>query len=325
VAGAGGSGASKLLENLARMPRSLSPLAAGETVAVVATGFAVRRAAVRAGIEKLEALGYRVAAGEHLFDRRGYLAGDDRDRARDLNRMLRDRRVRCVWFARGGYGTARILSMVDWEAIAEDPKLMIGYSDLTALFARPSADRVAPCVYGPVVAELGDDAAYERSSLARALRGAEIVIPFPAARVIRGGVARGPLLGGNLTVLAHLLGTPFAPRLDGAILLLEDAGEEGYRIDRLLAHLGGSGALARVAGVALGRFVVPKRKRSFPPDRPFAEILADAFGSLGVPVVSHLPFGHVPGKRALPLGAESVLDTRAGKLTIAARADGAPR
>jgi muramoyltetrapeptide carboxypeptidase len=291
-------------------------LGAEETIGVVATGFAVRRAAARAGIARLRAAGHRVVEGAHLFDRHGCFAGADRDRARDLNRMLRDPRVRCVWFARGGYGTARILAQVDWDALARDPKLLIGYSDLTALFARPSSEGIAPCVYGPVVAELGDAAAYDARSLARALQGEEHEIRFPAARVIAPGVARGPLLGGNLTVLVHLLGTPWAPRLDGAILLLEDAGEELYRLDRLLAHLTASGALDRVAGVVLGRFVVPKRKRAFPPDRTFAETIADAFGSLGVPVVSHLPFGHVPGKHALPLGVGAELNTRAGRLTI---------
>ena len=292
------------------------PLLEGESIGVVASGFAVRRPAVRAGIERLTALGFRVITGSRLFARDGYFAGSDRERAADLNRMFRHRTLRCIWFARGGYGTARLLPLLDWDALAERPKLLIGYSDVTALFARVVGDGLAPCVYGPMVGELADDAAFDASSLAGALCGEPVEIKFSPSRVLRHGRAAGPLMGGNLSVLAHLLGTPYAPRLAGAILLLEDAGEEVYRLDRLLTHLALAGAFDGLAAVALGRFVVPETRRSYPPDRPFKTVLRELFAARGIPVVTDLPFGHIPRKYSLPLGALAELDTRRGRLLV---------
>lgn len=284
-------------------------LAPGDTIGIVATGFAVRRSPLLAGARRLERMGYRVALGRHVFSREGYLAGDDLARAADLRAMLERRDVRALWFARGGYGTARILDRVPWRKL--DGKLLVGYSDLTALFSRAieRSDRV--CLYGPVVAELGDDASYDLPSLVSLLAGQAVTLRVTARQVLAPGKARGRLQGGNLTVLTHLWGTPFAPDLRGAVLFLEDVGEEAYRIDRMLTQLRLAGAFDRLAGVLLGHFSVPRTRRSFPPDRAVREILSESFVTLGVPVVAGLPAGHLPGKVTLPLGGRVEVDTAA--------------
>lgn len=292
-------------------------LSAGDRVAVVATGFAVRARAVRDGMAALVTAGYDVVPAAHLFERDGYLAGTDAQRAGDLNTALRDRSIRAVWFARGGYGTARLLAHVDWDALRASDKLLVGYSDLTALYAPVVSARRVRCLYGPVVSEMGNPAAYHAPSLHALLRGEDWSLPLRAAQIVRAGRARGPLVGGNLTVLVHQLGTPYAAKLAGGILFLEDIGEEAYRLDRLLTQLASSGALREIAGVALGHFGVPRRARAFPPDRKLHEVLFERFAALRVPVVRGIPCGHRPGKRTLPLGAQVRLDTRAGVLELA--------
>jgi len=266
-------------------------------------------------VARLGRLGFRVVVGRHVLDRHGYLAGDDDARAADLVEMLRAPDVRALWFARGGYGTARILDRVPWRALARAPKVLVGYSDLTALFA-PAIDRArALCLYGPVARELGEAAAWHAPSLRRLLSGQPLELRIAARDVVAGGRARGRLIGGNLTVLAHLCGTSYEPDCRGAILYLEDTGEPTYRIDRMLTQLGQAGWLARVRGVVVGNLDVPPRRR-FPPDRSLDDVLGEALASLGVPVVRGLVAGHVAHKRTLPLGGTAEIDTRAGVLRV---------
>jgi muramoyltetrapeptide carboxypeptidase len=272
---------------------------------------------LEAGVARLQAMGYRTLLGAHVLARNGYLAGDDRQRVADLETMLRDPAVRAVWFSRGGYGSPRLLEKISWARFARQPKLLIGYSDLTALFAE-AVKRAGPvCLYGPVVTELGNADLYHGPSLRRLLAGKQSEIRISRRQVLAPGRARGPLVGGNLTVLTHLCGTRFAPRGRGAILFLEEVGEEAYRIDRMLTQLRLAGLLRDVAGVLLGSFSVPTRRR-FPPDRPLLEILRETFLPLGVPVVQELPAGHVRAKQTLPLGAVAEVDTGAGRVRFRA-------
>jgi muramoyltetrapeptide carboxypeptidase len=255
----------------------------------------------------LEAQGYRVRTGKHVLARDGYLAGPDDDRLADLETMLRDPEVAAVWFSRGGYGTARLLGRIGWARFARKPKPLLGYSDATALFAA-AVNRAGPtCLYAPVVSELGDAGAFHAGSLKRLLAGRPISMRLRRDQILSPGSARGPLVGGNLTVLNHLCGTKHAPRLDGAVLFLEDVGEPAYRVDRMLTQLEDAGWLRRVAGVLLGGLAVSPRRR-FPPDRPLHAILAERLLGLGVPVAAGLPVGHLAGKWSLPLGSPVEID-----------------
>jgi muramoyltetrapeptide carboxypeptidase len=198
-----------------------------------------------------------------------------------------------------------------------DPKLLIGYSDLTAIFSA-AIDRCGSiCLYGPVVTELGDATAFNAPSLRKMLAGEVVEIRFGSRRVMAAGLARGRLVGGNLSMLAHACGTRYFPRLEGGILFMEETGEETYRIDRMLQQLKLSGALDRVAGVILGEMSVPRRKR-FPPDRPLDDVLDEYLLPLEVPVLRRLRAGHVKGKLTLPLGGRAELDTAAGRLRLLA-------
>jgi muramoyltetrapeptide carboxypeptidase len=193
--------------------------------------------------------------------------------------------------------------------------VLIGYSDLTALFGAAVDRAGARCLYGPVVTELATASAYHRASLRQALAGETVLWRFRKRDVRVPGHARGKLIGGNLSVLSHLFGSRFVPRAAGCILFLEEVGEPTYRVDRMLTQLRAAGFLKRLRGVVLGHFEVPLRRR-FPPDRPWQEVLGESFGSLGIPVVSGLPAGHRAGKWTLPLGSTAELDTEQRTLRI---------
>ncbi|HEX5044911.1 MAG TPA: LD-carboxypeptidase [Candidatus Polarisedimenticolaceae bacterium] len=283
-----------------------------ELIDVVSPSFAVTPERLHAGVAALEAMGYRVRLGPHALDQDGYLAGSDERRLADLQRALDSGDSSAVWFARGGYGMARLLDRV---RIAR-PKLLIGHSDLTVLL-HAAAGAGGRALHGPFVSELGDAASFDRRSLLAGLAGEPVVLPLSGAQVLAPGKAEGPLVGGNLTVLAHALGTPFAPETRGAVLLLEDVGEETYRLDRLLHHLRLAGVFDGVRAVLLGSFEAPATRRAFPPDRALADVVREVLVPLGVPVVQGLPLGHLPGKWTVPVLGRTTVDTEAGTLTFA--------
>jgi muramoyltetrapeptide carboxypeptidase len=284
-------------------------LARGDVVGVVATGFAPDPRFLETGVRWLQQAGYEVRSGTTVSGLHGYFPASDLDRAADFMAMVHDRSIQAIWFARGGYGSARILEHVDWAAVRRSGKLFIGYSDITALALASFRGRSPLWMYGPVVTELGAPDCCHMAGFRRLLRGEPDTVRFRSHQVVVPGRARGMLLGGNLSVLVHLLGTPYMPSLRRAILVLEDVGEETYRLDRLLTHLKMSGALANVAGICLGQFNPPASTRKYPGDRPFQEAVQEILGSLNLPVVQGLPFGHIDRKRVLPLGGLAVLNT----------------
>jgi muramoyltetrapeptide carboxypeptidase len=287
-------------------------LSPGDLIDVVSPSFAVLPERLHSGVAALEGMGFRVRVGPHALDQDGYLAGSDERRLADLQRALDADDSACVWFGRGGYGVARLLDRVRLGR----PKLLIGHSDLTVLLHR-AARAGARALHGPFVSELGEAAAFDRPSLAAALAGAPVALPFSPEQVVAPGRAEGPLVGGNLTVMAHALGTPFAPETRGTVLLLEDVGEETYRLDRLLHHLRLAGAFDGVRAVLLGSLEAPPTRRPFPPDRDLADVLREVLVPLGVPVVRGLPLGHLPGKWTVPVLGRTTVDTETGTLVFA--------
>ena len=261
-------------------------------------------------------MGFRVVPGQHLFAAHGYFAGTDEQRLADLNTMLADPQLQAIWFARGGYGTTRLLNRVRWAALTRHPKTLIGYSDLTALFARALRRKEQVCLHGPLVTELDEPSAFHGSSLRAALAGETIELPLPRRGVLHPGRAAGRLLGGNLTVLVHLLGTRYFPDLRNAVLFLEDVGEPAYRLDRSLTQLAMSGRLSGVRAILVGSFEPAPRDGSRRNDRPVRDLLTETFVPLGVPVVTGLRAGHVLHQRTLPLGGRAVVNTGTGRLRI---------
>jgi muramoyltetrapeptide carboxypeptidase len=269
------------------------------------------------------ALDYEPVMGAHAGGHYGYFSGTDDARLADLNGALRDSAVDAVWCIRGGYGVTRILDGVDFEALARRPRPVMGYSDVTALLA--AVVRRAGIVAFHAPTARAEMPLFSRRHFTRVLTDpapsgpfeplpppADVLVP-QAHRVvtIRGGVAEGPLAGGNLTLLQCLIGTAYFPDLDGALLFLEDVNEDLYRVDRMLAHLRMIGALSRLGGVLVGRFTGLKRHMN---DGALGvdEVLDHYFGPLGVPVAYGLPIGHIEDQWTMPLGVRARFDAGAG-------------
>lgn len=303
-------------------------LRAGARIALVApAGPLLERDDLARSMELCRALGWEPRLGQHAGARHGYLAGTDEERLTDLNGALRDPGVDAVWCIRGGYGATRLLDRVDYDALARRPKPVIGFSDITALLNAVTVCTGIVTFHGPTAR--APMSGFTRDHLLRvvatpapagALRPlsppVDVLVPRRNRVVqLRGGVAEGPLVGGNLSLLQCLVGTAFQPSFEGAILVLEDVGEDVYRIDRMLAHLRLAGLLDRLAGVAVGQFTEMER-RSADGARGFDEVLADYFLPLDVPVVYGLPFGHVDEQWTLPLGVRARLDADTGLLAL---------
>jgi muramoyltetrapeptide carboxypeptidase len=277
-------------------------------------------------------LGFRVRLAPNVRQRRGYLAGSDRERAADLMRLFTDRQVNAILCVRGGYGAARLLPLLDYAAIRAHPKIFVGYSDITSLHCAFLAQADLVSFHGPMLNSdfVNDD--MPSFTLKSFLR----VLGEPAAcgsiaqgyrrktvEILRRGKARGPLIGGNLTLLCTTVGTPWQPRFNGRILFLEDLGEEPYRMDRMLTFLLNAGLLQQVAGIAIGinkDCLDPKAKTAKEYHQTLEEVFRDRLLPLGVPLVVGLPFGHVPHNATLPVGVQAVLDGHRGELVLAAPA-----
>ena len=296
-------------------PRALKP---GDTVMLVSPSGPTRAERVRRGIELLTGWGLGVRVGPNAYERSGYLAGSDEQRLADLNLALSDPSVRGVLCTRGGYGAQRVVDGLDLAAVRRDPKVVAGFSDITALQLTLWRGARLATVHGPGAAWV-DERTGETSaaSLQTALMSAEpatlrAVSDDESGPVRFGGRATGILIGGNLSLLAASIGTVDQPDLRDAILLLEEIDEPPYKVDRMLLHLRRAGVLDGVAGVALGHFT--NCADGWPTS--IVDVLADHLGRLGVPVLGGLPIGHGRDQLTVALGVPSTMDAEAGTLTV---------
>ncbi|MGH9796546.1 MAG: S66 peptidase family protein [Candidatus Polarisedimenticolia bacterium] len=302
------------------MRRPPAPLRPGDRIGVAAPGGPVRTERLEAGLAYLERRGYRPVEGRHLRERHGYLAGPDRDRRADLQGMISDPSIAAIWFARGGYGTGRILEAIDLSPLRRRPKTIVGYSDSTMLQA--AADRTIglPSFYGPIVAELGEPDSFDEESLWSALVEPDRALTFALPRdgVVRAGRGEGRVVGGCLSLLAALAGSRWLPRTRGAILFWEEVNEQPFRIDRMLMTLRHAGALEGIAGMVVGSLTGCEPKD---PDAALTirEILETHLRGARVPVLTGLQAGHCRGKVTLPLGRRAVLTSRPPRLLITGR------
>ncbi len=262
-------------------------------------------------------LGVRLKLGANIHSQYGYLAGSDEARAADFNGFARDPRIRAIFALRGGYGTMRILDKIDYGALAADPKIILGFSDLTALLNAITAQTGLITFHGPVAGHPMTGAAV--MGIRRAVMSTEPLgeLRVPEIGALARGTARGQLAGGNLSMVAALSGTPYAVPCAGKILLLEDVKEAPYRVDRMLTQLSLNGNLAAVAGIALGRFQDCVAKEG--DDRPslsIDETLRDRLSGLKKPMITHVSIGHMEGQWTLPLGMVASFDGPAGKLVV---------
>ena len=272
-------------------------------------------------------LGYEAVLGKSAHARHGYLAGTDDQRLTDLNSALADPSIDAIWCIRGGYGSIRLLDRVDYEAISRQPKIVIGFSDITTLLNALTRLTGVVTFHGPVAR--ASMTPFSRRHFEVVLTGAGAAgrlerLPEPPGvllsqenRIVtlHPGVAEGPLVGGNLTLLQCLIGTPYFPDMSGAILFLEDVGEDLYRVDRMLSHLRLVGALQRLAGVVIGRFTDLERAS---PDGAlgFDQVMAHFLRPLGIPAAYGFPIGHIEEQWTLPLGVKARLDAGAGEVEL---------
>ena len=306
-------------------PPALGP---GSRVALVApAGPLLEHDDLVRGEELCRALGFEPRLGPNAYRHYGYLAGTDDQRLSDLNAAIADPRVDAVWCLRGGYGMTRILDRVEFAPLRKAPKSIIGFSDITALLnaAQVEAGLVtfhAPMARSPLTpfSRWHFDRVLTSVSpagrLGRVAPPADVLVPTDGRiTTLVPGEAIGPLVGGNLTLLQCLVGTRYFPALDGALLFIEDVGEDLYSVDRMLAQLRSVGALQKVAGVVVGRFTELKRGTD-DGALGFDEVLATYLAPLKVPVAYGFPVGHVDDQWTLPLGVSARLDATAGELEI---------
>ncbi len=284
----------------------------GARIALVATGSPFEREDFDAGVQVLRSLGFEVKYHPLLFEQKGYLAGSDDHRAHLLTEAILDDEVQAVFCVRGGYGTLRILSRIDASLFKLHPKIIVGYSDVTALlnFVFEASGLIA--FHGPMLigfSSLPDDSL--RHFLNLLTREAPLVIRPSRREIIQKGRVRGRLIGGNLTTLAHLIGTPYEPSWEGRILFVEESGERLYRIDRLFTQLKYAGRLSRLAGLVLGHFTEGVEEEEV------WEFAYQNLRDIDIPIVAGFPFGHGRENMAVPVGATFKLDGHEGILELA--------
>jgi muramoyltetrapeptide carboxypeptidase len=305
-------------------PRRLQP---GDTVALVSPASATfERAPIAIAIESLQTLGFKVREAPHLRARYGHFAGTEAQRAADINAMFADSGVHGILALTGGSGGHRLLPRIDFELVRRNPKFLGGFSDITALLNAVNTRTGLVSFHAPVgISEwnqfsVDNFRAVVMQAEALLMRNPiekEDALVAKAGRsiTITPGRGRGPLVGGNLTVLSALSGSAYWPDFRGAILVLEDINEYIYRVDRMLGTLKLAGALDGLAGVVLGGFTNCGPGEGYG-SLTLDEVFDDYFKNLGVPVFSGASFGHIRKKWTLPLGAEAEIDADAGTLRL---------
>jgi muramoyltetrapeptide carboxypeptidase len=368
-------------------PKALAP---GDTVEIIAPAKYLDKDRVSLVKKRLEEMGFKVRIPENLFRKKGFLGGSDEERAAELNAAFADPEVKAIFPGTGGYGTTRIVDKLDYDVIRRNPKILVGFSDITGLHIAINQRTGLVTFHSPnpewglgVKDDLSPFAAkwFWRAILAKSYAGVEGGRPsvragagsgdprttgvssrdrerramrnpramrgrhaaespeegylivtharkppqprddtlfkdVPEPVTLRGGKGRGRLIGGNVSVVHALMGTPYEIQTDGKILFLEDVGEAPYRIDRMLNTLRLAGKFDHLAGVILGQFSARKDEAKWDDDESIDDVLKDFFGKLHLPVVTHFPIGHVRFNTTLPVGAMAELDADGQTLRI---------
>ena len=326
------SSAAALLSNLpahasSDIIRRPKRLCEGQTVAIIAPASVTYESLkLQLALEALEAMGLNAKVGDHVMDRFGYLAGNDRDRAADINTAFTDPEVDAIFALRGGWGASRLLPFLDFESIRDNPKILLGYSDITSLLNAIYAKAGVVAFHGPNLMSRWNEFTYQsmrdvlfdakpaRYSNPVDLDG-ELVARQHRIQTIVPGKAQGHLIGGNLTLMSALLGTPYLPEFDNKILFLEDVGEAIYRVDRMLTQLKLSGNLQKVSGIVFGHFTGVKPNPGLG-NFALMDILKQHCEPLGVPCYFGAMIGHVDQQSTVPVGGRARMDASQGILEL---------
>jgi muramoyltetrapeptide carboxypeptidase len=300
-------------------------LKAGQTVALISPSSGLSMDQINKAIDNMNMLGLRPKLGQYADKSNGFLAGTDAERVKDVHWAFSDDSIDAVWCLRGGYGLSRILPAIDFSLVKANPKPFIGYSDITALHVAIHQRTGLVTFHGPVATSTLSD--YTKDHVIKTLFNGTAsdkiaISPDNAAnanllfktQTITSGKASGPLVGGNLSLLTAVAGTPYALKdVKGKILFTEDVGEKPYRIDRMFTQLKQSVDLRSCAGIALGIFADCDAPEGSP---TVIEVVKDQFAGLGIPVVYGLSFGHIRDQFTLPLGVRAELDASNSTLTL---------
>lgn len=302
----------------------------GDTIGLVSPGSYIKEEYLKDSAENLAKLGFKVHYSDRVFKTYGYLAGSDKNRAEDLHEMFSNDDVDGIVCVRGGYGCSRILPLLDYDLIKNNPKPLVGYSDITALHYGIFAKTGLICFHGPVGISTFNH--YSIDYFKKVLMSDKNPIDLVPAKEnedeennefdvykITDGVAEGYLEGGNLSIIISMIGTPYDIDTTNKIVFIEEVGEEPYRIDRMLTHMIEAGKFDDAAGVALGVFKGCESEKDDPEfENSFQlkEVLFDRLGGLGIPVIYGLSFGHIENKYTLPVGTKARLDVNNKKLTL---------
>ncbi len=282
------------------LPPRLKP---GDTIGIAAPASSFDREEFDKGIAVLESMGFHIHIPDNLFDTGKYLAGPDQNRADTLNRFFEDPSVHGILCARGGYGSLRILSRIDYDMIREHPKIFCGFSDVSAILSALYSRSGLAVFHGPVVTSLANSTDLTQKGFFEALTIDENMnISAEEGVTIQSGLARGPVAGGNLTTLSHLVGTPFEPDFKHHILFLEDRGEAVYRVDRMLTHMHLAGCFEDIAGLIIGSF------EDCGSEDDIFELFDTVFREYRVPILGGFDAGHGRINVTIPIGIEAELD-----------------
>lgn len=289
------------------------------TVSLVSPASAVSRSAFEKALANMEVLGLKVKYSPNVRVRSGFTSGTEAQRIDDLHAAFADESTDAVVCLRGGYGSARLLSGLDYELIRKSGKPIIGFSDITALLVAIYQKAGLVCFHGPVASS--DFTPFTTDSFQDAIqKGKKLKIKSEIAPLVPGKAA-GPLVGGNLSILCSLIGTPHEPVFKDHLLFLEEVGESTYRVDRMLTQLINSGLLQGVRGIAIGHFTgcdTPPEDAGYEYSLSLDEVFQDRLGSLGVPVIRGFAFGHESENATLPIGILAELDADSGELSTLA-------
>ena len=305
-------------------PKRLKP---GDTIGLVTPASPITEEQLDKTIKNIEGLGFKLEYNrKRLLARDGYLAGKDIVRADEINRMFNNKRIDGIWCVRGGYGVTRMLDMLNYKVIRDNPKVLIGYSDVTALHQAIFKKTGLVCFHGPVGAS--DFPNYTEKHVIQVISKTSSTFKIEAAPenvsmenqiynsyVISDGIAEGRLVGGNLTLASSLVGTPYDISYKNKLVFFEDIGEKPYRIDRMLTQMMLAGKFDKVKGVILGIFLncdVSENDNSL----TLSEMLKDRFKNINVPVIYGMSFGHISNQFTLPLGIKAKLNTGDKTITL---------
>jgi len=285
----------------------------GDTIGIISPASPIFKETLKKGINYLKNLGYNVKLGKHVYGERGYLSGTDEERASDLHELFSDNSVKAVFCSRGGYGSIRILKYIDFELIKKNPKIFVGFSDVTALEIAILAKNGLVTFYGPTVAEdLDNEIDYSGFDVLLKIISSETnshKLDISVHNVVRGGKSTGILTGGCLSVFSSLLGTGYFPDSKDAIIFLEDTNEEPYRIDRYLTQLKLCGIFNKACGLIFGKFTRCESKEKDYKGPDVDEIINDTASNLDIPVIKNISFGHIRGKITIPEGIKATINT----------------